>query len=100
MIFFLRYVKKVVSYDAAEDWYKVKYTDGEEEDLTWLELVEILPIPNSTPEVKVGTHIRKEFPGHGFFTGTVTRYDTHIYILFNVTVIWWYTSMFACLLGS
>ena len=39
----------VVAYDPAEDWYKVQYSDGEVEELDWLELVEVLPTRPEQP---------------------------------------------------
>ena len=63
---------EVTGYDHDEDWYKVRYSDGEEEDLNWLEIVSILPA--RAQQIEVGATFSKQFD-EGMFVGTVDSYD-------------------------
>ena len=62
----------VVTAHDASCGYRIEYEDGDEEDLT---LEELLNLPLSDPHTLVGRKLSKHFPGHGRFDGVVASYS-------------------------
>jgi len=70
---------KVISYEPPSKLYKVRYDDGDVEELGEAELEEVL----KNARYEVGTKVYKNFQGFGWFHGTVVSYNpkTALYMI-------------------
>lgn len=72
------YQGEVVSFDG--ELYKVRYSDGDEEEYEEVELDNVLEEAKKRPaKYPNGTHMEKFFPGFGWFNGKIFDFDGTYY---------------------